>query len=306
MKIATTALLTGALLSYNMPLHAQAGTQTNTSVTNSTSAQANRSGAQASSNTAAETSAQAGQGAAHLPNGTSLSAALTQSVDAKKNKPGDPIAAKTTEPAKSGGQVVLPKGTKLVGHVTEAKARGKGESESAVGIVFDKAILKNGQEVPLNTSVQALAAAQSAASTSAGDDDLAAGGGIAGSGASSGRAVGGAVGGVRSTTGGATGAVTNTAARTGGVATGTAGGVNAASNVAGATRGTTGGLNTAGRLTSNSQGVFGLEGINLNSAVSNNSGGSLITSTNKNVHLDSGTQLLLMTRSDASVVASKP
>src|SRR5438034_11177381 len=33
-------------------------------------------------------------------------------------------------------------------------------SESALGIVFDKAILKNGQEIPLNVAIQALASAQ--------------------------------------------------------------------------------------------------------------------------------------------------
>jgi len=40
-------------------------------------------------------------------------------------------------------------------------------------------------------------------------------------------------------------------------------------NAAGATRGAVGGLNAAGQLTSNSQGVFGLNGMNLNSAASN-------------------------------------
>ena len=235
-----------------------------------------------------------------------MNAALSQPIDAKKNRPGDPVYAKTTEPTKSQGKVVLPKGTKLVGHITEAKARASGESESAVGIVFDKAILKNGQEVPLNTSVRALAAAQTAASGSAGADDLEAGGAIGGGAAGGGRAAaGGALGGVRSTAGATTGTVTNTAARTGGVATGAAGGLNSAANVAGSSTGATGGLNAAGQLTSNSQGVFGLQGINLNSAAATSTQGSLITSTSKNVHLDSGTQFLLVTQSAASAATDK-
>jgi hypothetical protein len=202
MRVATTALLAGMLLTWSSSAHAQAGAQSSTSANSTTSAEANRSGAQASSNTAASTSAPAAQNSADLGTGTSMNAALSQPIDAKKNRPGDPVYAKTTEPTKSQGKVVLPKGTKLVGHITEAKARASGESESAVGIVFDKAILKNGQEVPLNTSVRALAAAQTAASGSAGADDLEAGGAIGGGAAGGGRAAaGGALGGVRSTAG---------------------------------------------------------------------------------------------------------
>ncbi|PYU03506.1 MAG: hypothetical protein DMG33_16595 [Acidobacteria bacterium] len=50
---------------------------------------------------------------------------------------------------------------------------------------------------------------------------------------------------------------------------------------------------------SNSRGVFGLNGLNLNTAASNSTQGSLITSTGKNVHLDSGTQLLLVSQAQA-------
>jgi len=57
---------------------------------------------------------------------------------------------------KSEGKIVIPKGAKLVGHVTQASARTKGESESALGIVFDKAILKNGQEIPLSAGFRRL------------------------------------------------------------------------------------------------------------------------------------------------------
>jgi hypothetical protein len=113
---------------------------------------------------------------------------------------------------------------------------------------------------------------------------------------------GGALGGVRSTAGAAAGAVTNTAASAGGVA---GGAVGSTLNAAGAPRGAVGGLNAAGQLTSNSQGVFGLEGLNLNAAASNSTQGSLITSTSRNVHLDSGTQLLLVSQAQASTESPK-
>jgi hypothetical protein len=299
MKATSVFILVGVLATSGSALHAQGSAQASSSASNSTSVQAGKSGADASSNTSTATSAKAGQNSTALSSGTAMNAALSQPVDAKKNKAGDPVTAKTTEAAKSDGKVVIPKGSKLIGHVTECKPRSKEEKESALGIAFDKAILKNGEEVPLNVTIRAVAAAQTAAGGSIGSDDLSAGGGAMGSARASG---GGALGGVRSTAGAATGAVTNTAANAGGVANSA---VSSTVNAAGAARGAVGGLNAAGQLTSNSQGVFGLEGLNLNGAAASSTQGSLITSTSKNVHLDSGTQLLLVTQAQASTESPK-
>jgi hypothetical protein len=285
---------------------AQAGAQTN----GQANAQASKQGAQGNANGAAASSAaaQTKQGSAALANGSTFNAALNAPVDSKKAKPGDPVTAHTTEPKKcDDGKTVMPKGTKLMGHVTQASARGNGESESALGIVFDKAILKNGQEIPLNAGIQALASGQSAASAAGPDLDGFGGAGATGAGsgrAGGGRSSGGALGGVTSTAGGAAGAVTNTAANVGGTA---GGALNSTANVAGnatssangVAGGAAGGLNTAGQLASNSRGVFGLNGLNLNSAAMNSSQGSIITSAGKNVHLDSGTQMLLVSQAAA-------
>jgi len=299
MKATSVVVLASMLVVTGSAVYAQAGAQASSSASGSTSVQGDKSGATASSNTSTSTSAKTGRGSASLSDGTAVNATLSQPVDAKKNKPGDQVTAKTTEGTKSEGKTVIPKGSKLVGHVTECKQRSKEEKESAVGIVFDKAILKNGEEIPLSVTIRALAAAQTAAASSIGSDDLSAGGGAVGSGRASG---GGALGGARSTAGAATGAVTNTAANAGSVA---GGAVNSTVNAAGAAHGAVGGLNSAGQLTSNSQGVFGLEGLNLNGAASNSTQGSLITSTSKNVHLDSGTQLLLVSQAQASTQSPK-
>jgi hypothetical protein len=299
MKATSVVVLASMLVVTGSAVYAQAGAQASSSTSGSTSVQGDKSGAMASSNTSTSTSAKTGRGSASLSDGTAVNATLSQLVDAKKNKPGDQVTAKTTEATKSEGKTVIPKGSKLVGHVTECKQRSKEEKESAVGIVFDKAILKNGEEIPLSVTIRALAAAQTAAASSIGSDDLSAGGGAVGSARASG---GGALGGARSTAGAATGAVTNTAANAGSVA---GGAVNSTVNAAGAAHGAVGGLNSAGHLTSNSQGVFGLEGLNLNGAASNSTQGSLITSTSKNVHLDSGTQLLLVSQAQASTQSRK-
>ena len=278
---------------------AQTGAQAGAQGSGQASVQAGQAQASGNTSAASAASAQNGQANSSLASGTAFNAALSSPIDSKKCKPGDPVNAHSTEAVKSEGRTVIPKGTKLVGHVTQASARAKGESESSLGIVFDKAILKSGEEIPLNVTIQALASAQGNASGAVADTDTMGGMGTsaAGSGMAGGR---GALGGVTSAAGGATGTVTNTAANVGGVAGGT---VNSAASaggaVSGASKGAVGGLNTAGQLTSNSQGVFGLNGLNLNAAASNATEGSVITSAGKNVHLESGTRMLLVSQAQA-------
>jgi hypothetical protein len=295
------AIAVGALLCFGAAARAQTGAQAGTQSSSQASVEAGQTQAQASGNASASTSASAQNGQANgsLAGGTAFNAALTSPIDSKKCQPGDPVNAHSTEAVKSEGKTVIPKGAKLVGHVTQASARAKGESESSLGIVFDKAILKNGQEIPLNAGIQALAAAQSSASVAGSDMDTmgSMGASAAGSGAAGGR---GALGGVTSTAGGAMGTVTNTAANVGGVAGGTVNSAaSAGGSIAGASKGAVGGLNTAGQLTSNSQGVFGLNGLNLSTAASNATQGSVITSAGKNVHLESGTRMLLVSQAQA-------
>src|ERR1700757_3105805 len=108
--------------------------------------------AQASGSASASSASSANPGDvnAGLASGTTFNTSLTKSVDTKHAKAGDAIEARTTEAVKTDKKTVLPKGTKLVGHVTQASARAKGESQSTLGIAFDRAILKDGTEIPLN------------------------------------------------------------------------------------------------------------------------------------------------------------
>src|SRR6267143_593604 len=309
MKSAGMVIAVGTLFCLSAAAQSQTGAQAGAQSSGQASVQAGQTQAQASGNASAASaaSAQNGQANASLASGTAFNAALSSPIDSKKCKPGDPVNAHTTEAAKSEGKTVIPKGSKLVGHVTQASARGKGESESALGIAFDKAILKNGQEIPLNNvAIQAIASAQSSASAAgAGMDTM---GGMGASAAGSGMASGrGALGGATSTAGGAVGAVTNTAANAGGVAGGTLNSAtNAGGSIAGASKGAVGGLNAAGQLTSNSQGVFGLHGLSLNAAGSNATQGSVITSAGKNVHLNGGTRMLLVSQANAGEQGTSP
>jgi hypothetical protein len=254
-----------------------------------TTATADKEGANVNSSAAGAASATTDHSSANIGYGTELNATLTKPVDARNAKPGDEVTATMSEDIKSDGQVLIKKGSKLMGHVTTArplsgeKKSAEGGAGSQLGIVFDRAVLKDGSSVPINATVHALAAAESSASMGMSDANA----GIAGAGAA-GSSGGGLVGGVA---GGASGAIGGVAGRTGAIASGTAAGSSAAlSRSAGAV----GGLNAAGRLTSGSKGTFGLRGIDVSSATSADAKGSILSSSTQNVRLDRGTRMLLV------------
>jgi len=283
-----------------------AGTQANAQAGAQANVADNKAQASGGASAATAVSAQSNPSNAIIADGTAINATLNSSIDSKKAKQGDEVTAHTTEAIKSGGKTVVAKGSKLVGHVTRASARGRGDADSALGIAFDKAILKNGQEIPLNGSIQALASGESAAGVAAADADAMAGAGASGGGRtmSSGR---GAVGGVASTAGGAVGGVTNTAGNVASTAGGTVDTtVRTATGAAGGPNAAVGGLTATGQFATNSRGVFGLNGLNLNAAGSNSTEGSVITSGGKNVHLDSGTRMLIVSGAQAGETKPAP
>jgi hypothetical protein len=286
-------LMAGILVAGTAAARNSAPVQSGTSAQSQSSVQANNSGAQTSGNGSASTSTPAAntdKNSADISGGTKIDATLANSLDAKKNKPGDRVEARTAQDVKQDGKVVLKKGARLVGHVTEAQARSKEQAQSQLGIVFDHVLTNNGQEIPLNASIQALAAARSSVDAAPGSDDLMAPGGGMGSASGAARGGGGLAGGVAGDMASAAGTTAGTVMNTASSASGNAGG-----NLTAATRstGAVGGLTSAGRLAPNSSGVFGLEGLSINSEASSATQSSTIVSSTKNVRLESGTQMLL-------------
>jgi len=303
------------------PASVQGGASTTSNVSiasgaNGASATGGATGAAAASAKAADRQANAG-----LAGGSELNATLTRPVDAKKNKPGDAVTAKVAQDVKSAGRVVIPRGSTLVGHVTEAKPRGSSrggdaggnasgngqtsaaasatdgaesataDASSRLGIVFDHALLANGERVPVDATIQALASANAAVSGAA--NGAANMGGYAGG---TGSSAGGSL------LGGATGSVGTVVGSTGPLAGGIGGTARTATT---SSAGAVGGLNTAGRLIAGSRGTFGLKGLNLASATSGNAQStSVISSSSRNVRLDSGTQMLLVSGAKAGEASS--
>ena len=221
--------------------------------------------------------AQTEPGAVKLPSGTAVNAQLNSSVDSKKAKVGDRVEAHTTEEIKYAGKIIVPKGVKLEGHVTEATARSKGDSGSTLAIQFDKAIVKKGEEIPLNVAILAIAAP------------------------------------LPDFPGGAPGADNDSRNRGGSPATGaspmgTSHAPTATPGIPGDPGGAadaTTGPNGAAQLSAKSRGVYGLNDLKLMAATSGAGQTTVITSSGKNVHLDGGTRLLLVVPEQVAPAPSK-
>src|SRR5215469_5756333 len=102
---------------------------------------------------------QSGGAPATFDDGSLLYAELSKTVDAKKAKAGDPVTAVLLADVLSHGKIVARRDSKLVGHVTEAQPHSKDAPESRLGFIFDKVILKGGQEIPFVSVLMSLSPA---------------------------------------------------------------------------------------------------------------------------------------------------
>jgi len=91
-----------------------------------------------------------------IPGGTIIYADLSKSIDAKKAKVGDPVEAKTTVDLLFHGQIVVPRDTKITGHVTAVKTHTKESPNSMLAIVFDHILKKGAPAEPLQATIQAI------------------------------------------------------------------------------------------------------------------------------------------------------
>ncbi len=115
-----------------------------------------------------------GSTANQLAPGTILSVELSKSLDARKLKANDKFEARTVMDLLAHGHIVIPRNTKIIGHVTEAKAHSKQSPGAVVGVAFDKAMMKDGRELPLQAAVQAVGRPLQTAPAFPQDDPMAA------------------------------------------------------------------------------------------------------------------------------------
>ena len=203
--------------------------------------------------------------------GSVIPVQLTKTVDAKKAKTGDPVVAIVTQDMKTNrGDLIVPKDTKILGHVTEAQARNKEQKESQLGISFDHAVVK-GNETSLPMSIQAIIAPPQTNPTAAAGD------GGTPEAPSSPNPNAGMAGGHSSNGGG------------GGNQTAQQSSPEANASASESAP------QTSARppITGNTQGVIGMDNVKLENNAQNATPGSVVTSEKNNVKIEKGTMMLL-------------
>lgn len=234
---------------------------------------------------------------------------LESRLDSKKARPGETVIFKTTEKMTTADGTEIPKGTRLIGHVTSVQAHAKGHADSQLGLVFDRAELKGGRSIPIHSMIESVFP-RPIDMVNAMDSDAGFGGGMAGGGrmaagpvmAGGGVRGSGLLGGGAGLVGGTVGGVDSTAGRVGAgfngaadSAVGAAGEtVGAAGHVAGGVTGEVGsGLNGAAQGSGSlAARATGIPGVMLTGDASGAASG-MLSATGRNIQLESGTQMVL-------------
>lgn len=220
-------------------------------------------------------------GRLQLQSGSSIQAELQNAVDVKKSRVGDQVVLKTTKAIKQGRETVIPKGTTLIGKITEVQQKTKDNTFSRIGMVFNRIEGKN-LSAPISASIVSITSAQAATSLADTMDT-----GLSGGTSSSGSVSRGGTG----SGGGLLGSATSTVGGVAGTATQTVGGV---TNTAVQTVGSV--TNTAGQTVGATTGTLGrtINGIQLSQSVSGSAQSSTtLSSPNKNIRLDKGVMFQL-------------
>ena len=245
------------------------------------------------------------EAASHEWEMSSASGELQGKLDSKTAKVGDRVVLKTTEKVQTSDGTVIPKGSRLVGHVTQVQAHDEEHATAQMAIVFDRVELKDGQSVAIYTLLRGVspsASAMAMSSANSGDSFGApmGGGGMAGGGQAmgGGRAGGGLVGGTGRTvsdTGGlAGGTLDRTAATTSSVGENAGAGLDQATDSAVQTAGH-GDLNLSSGAHAQAAAravphATGIPGIML---AGSSSASGVFSASRKNIEFESGTQMQL-------------
>jgi hypothetical protein len=228
----------------------------------------------------------------NLDSGTRLTGQLQNTVDVRHAKVGDEVMLKTTQAIKSGGRTVVSKGSRLVGHVTEVAQKSKDNSESRIGILFDR-LERGSLQTPIAATITSITSGS--ANVHASNDDLFASDTMAGGSASS------------------TSSSRSSSSGNGGLLGGVGGVVNSTTSTVGSTVGSTTAavgstVNSTTSAVGNSASSAGrsLGGIQISqSSTTAVEGSSVVSLQGGNLRLEKGTNFNLVLTQSASAGAAK-
>jgi hypothetical protein len=89
-----------------------------------------------------------GSGSIGAGAGTVIVAELTRPLEAKKLKVDDQVECGVTQDLLYQGKIIIPRGARVIGHVTEVTASSKEQPQSRLRLVFDNIVLKDKRRLP--------------------------------------------------------------------------------------------------------------------------------------------------------------
>lgn len=204
----------------------------------------------------------------NLTSAANVEAQLEKNLDVKKSEIGDQVVLRVTKTIKQNGEVVVPKGARLIGRITEVQEKTKNNAASRIGVLFERLEGKN-FSAPVTATIITIAEAKSAANVAGVFDSDISGSASSQKSVSGGGSGSGLLGGVTNTVGGLVSTTTQTVG-----------------NV----------TNSVGQTTEGAVGTIGrsLAGIQVSqSANASANGAATLSSSNRNLRLEKGTTFFL-------------
>jgi len=96
--------------------------------------------------------------ASNQPPVSTIFAIVVKRIDTKSANLDQELTLRTISDVVVDGTVVIPSGSRVVGHIVELATKGKGSEQSILAIVIDKALLESGKEITLQGIIAAVAA----------------------------------------------------------------------------------------------------------------------------------------------------
>lgn len=192
-------------------------------------------------------------------------AVLTKSVETKTVAVGQELTLRTISDVSVNGEVIIPRGSQLLGRVTEANTKSR-EVDSSISVVIEKAIKADGSVLPVQAIIAAVAAPRKNSLATDPAFEM-----------------------MHSNEPKMTGATSASTASSGTLSPSS----KSSSNAAVATAGVEGAADESPTLNENSQGALGYEGLSLSWRLLTPPPVTVFATKGKNLKLEAGTQMLL-------------
>ena len=103
--------------------------------------------------------------ASHAWEMSAVTGELEGRLDSRIAKVGDRVVLKTTEKVQTSDGTMIPRGSRLVGHITEVQAYDQQHGPAKIAIAFDRAELKNGQSIAVYALIRGVSPSGMAANS---------------------------------------------------------------------------------------------------------------------------------------------